>query len=264
MRKLLSCLLVLLFFVSTTNGVNIQAADISSNPSVGNINELQEMNINNMSDSEFDNFLMNYIKENKMNGVSFDKIKDSLSSIGVSVSEKDMSQKNTRSVRYCGISALDSFYVYSAHRGQDSYYRLYAALSFNSTETQRGSYDVVSLEWDPDYGKYYPNNTDTVNGMSTMDGSNRSNGIYLFNFNDLMFQAGNSTWAAVYVTPKRSGTLEYGSKYVHTYEKTNISWTIGQNISYQSGGNTGGYTYSISGTPASYSWSTYTDNALTY
>lgn len=59
-------------------------------------------------------------------------------------------------------------------------------------------------------------NVGNTSYTTARDGSKRLEGVYIFNAHD--YKLGFGSFVAVYVTKKTNSTLEYGSKYVHTYD----------------------------------------------
>ena len=122
------------------------------------------------------------------------------------------------------MSTLPSNYnleVYSIKRGNTSDYRLQWRLDCNKTETLPGDLDYVSIEWDPARASF---NKFTSDSKYTSVKS-RSTGIVLFNVEDANMTAGTWTIGTVYVTPIKSGTMRFGSKFTHTYKETSSTGT---------------------------------------
>lgn len=120
-----------------------------------------------------------------------------------------------------GINPSDySLSVYSFNRAGQNRHYLQWSLDSNRTEVFAGPLDYVSMEWDTAYASYYSSNGDT--SISTVNGKNT--GIVLFNVQDNKLKSGTYTYGTVQVTPNgKSGWLEFGSKYVHTYTTLDVS-----------------------------------------
>ncbi len=87
----------------------------------------------------------------------------------------------------------------------------------------------------------------------------------IYTLDDNFQYADDMAYAAVYVTPIKSGVwMEVGSKYIHTYDATNITCSVGINIGYSEKGPTGGATFGLQGSTVGKSWSTYADNAVIF
>jgi len=213
--------------------------------------------VDTLSDTEFDKFMHNYVKENK-NYLSSSELTNRLNMLGIEFSMKDRATPEF-SAQAIGVDQI-TLSSYSAKRGGDSYYRLYISWDSSVSEARPGSYDLVSIEWDPTVGAYYDANVGDTTKATKRDGSRRTSGIYLFNVldNKLDFD----TYATVYVTPKKSGWLEYGSKYTHTYSKTSTSTTVGAAFNYATAGSTGGLTYNVTLSETEASWDKWDDNAV--
>lgn len=109
--------------------------------------------------------------------------------------------------------------VYSFKRGGSKIYYLQWSLTANESESFPGPLDYCSLEWDNSYASYYLSSGDDV--MTTVQAKNT--GIVLFNVEDSDLDKGEYTYGTVQVTPKKSGWMEYGSKFVHTYTSLLVS-----------------------------------------
>lgn len=114
-----------------------------------------------------------------------------------------------------GINPSDySQSVYSFSRGNSTQQYLQWTINSNRTEVFSGPLDYVSIEWDTKYASYYSSSGD--GSMTTVQG--RNTGIVLFNVEESKLKSGTYTYGTVQVTPNgKSGWMNYGSKYVHTY-----------------------------------------------
>lgn len=117
-----------------------------------------------------------------------------------------------------------TFQVHSFKRGNSSNFYLQWQIVSKKTELLSGPLDFVSIEWDTHVASYYSSNGDS--NMSTVQGKNT--GIVLFNVEDNKLKNGKSTYGTVQVTPIKKATLNFGSKYVHTY----TSFIFGGSASY--------------------------------
>lgn len=105
--------------------------------------------------------------------------------------------------------------VYSAQRAGSKNTYLMWSIHANKNEWLPGPLDYVSIEWDTQYASYHSSTGDGE--FSTVQG--RSDGIVLFNVQDQDLDKDDYTYGYVIVSPKKSGWMEYGSKFVHTYTK---------------------------------------------
>jgi hypothetical protein len=240
---------------------SVAKADTQSEPFQTKLAE----SISNLNDSEFDAFLMDYINTNKNKGTTFSQTQKELSLAGVEITEISSVSNSDSNGTVSPLAFLDPTDItlssYSAKRAGDSFYRVYGEATFSKPETYPASLDLMSIEWDPNKATYYQ----TSPGPYTtyMDGTQRLNGICLFNVQDSSILTGNYAYAAVYITPKVSNTnIPIASKYVHTFDKATYSWQIGSNVGYASGGFTGGFTFNISGGNLPYSWQIFADNDI--
>lgn len=232
-------------------------ADTLSTPQTN----LTEGNIAELSDTEFDNFLMDYVTSEQKSGKSFNAIKEELDFVGVDIEKSSVDYNPDTSTRYIAPSTA-TLSSYTAKRTGDSYYRVYGQVTHNATEWYPGSLDLLSIEWDYSKATYYSTATDGT-FTTYMDGSQKAKGICLFNVEDQTMYAGDYAYAVVYVIPKSSNsTIAIGTKYIHTYNKTNISWAVGVNLGYTEKGPTGGYSFNLTGTTVTDNWQLYDDNDI--
>ena len=108
------------------------------------------------------------------------------------------------------------FYVYSFKRGNSNDHSLQWQIHNTSYELCPGTLDFVSIEWDTQYADYYRSSADEE--FSTVRA--RGNGIILFNLEDDKMGFSEYTAGTVVVSPIKSGTMEFGSKFVHTYTES--------------------------------------------
>ena len=229
-------------------------------PSYGQeINIADSVNeVNGMSNEKFDDWLMEYVSKNK-GKKTFVEMKSELNSIGI--------QFNIHTLQNEGISLMSlaksdiTLQSYAAKRTGDSFYRVYGCATFNKHETSPSGYDLISVEWDNSKTTYYSKNMSK--NVTTMDGSKRSQGIYLFDVDDSKTYAGDYEYAVVYVNKKSSASsVDIGTKYTHTYGSTSYNWSLGVNFNYSSSGPSGGASYSVTGISGVSTWSKYEDNVF--
>lgn len=157
--------------------------------------------------------------------------------------------------------------VYAYKRGGSSIYYLQWSLSVDKKEWYPGPLDYVSLEWDTENAKYYGSSGD--GDESTVAG--KSDGIVLFNLEDDNLAAGDSSYGTVQVTRKGTGSLDFGSKFTHTYTSFGItgsvSYTFKPSSTISAAGEfslglsyTYGYTVTIS--TGTTEWSIWADNTV--
>ncbi|KZE50516.1 hypothetical protein AV540_13060 [Brevibacillus parabrevis] len=212
-----------------------------------------ESAIANLSDEDFDSFIHDLVMGNHGDD---EDLSEKLKPLGVELD----THKNDR-IGPLAIEAGDlNFSVSSAKRTGESFYRLIASWSPSISEFYPATYDLMSIEWDPAVGQYYSSNVGSTKYATARDGSKRDQGVYMFNVHD--YQIGFGSYAAVYVTKKANKTLEYGAKYVHTYDTVTWSSNFEANFSYAKTGPTGGLTFSFSPSKTEKSWQVWDDGAL--
>ncbi|QJX80219.1 hypothetical protein [Priestia megaterium] len=215
--------------------------------------ELTEQ-VEDLSDPEFDRFLHNFVIKNDD---TVKEKKEKLNLLGVKFDQKEENKVKTMAITD---PARIKLTVYSAKRGGQNYYHLGVSWISKDFETKPATLDVVSLEWNPKYGKFYTASAAPGGVTTKRDGSKYDKGIYLFNVNDskLIFDS----YATVQVTKKKAGWLEYGAKYTHTYSTTSKTTTGQAGIGFDSTGPNGGYSYSVTKTTNVSSWPKYDENAV--
>ena len=115
--------------------------------------------------------------------------------------------------------------VYSFKKAGQSLTSLQFTLQTSQKEYSPGPLDYVSLEYNQNLASYYTSAGD--GNITTVQG--RGTGIVTFNLEDSKLTSTNYTYGTVNILPRTPGsTLEYGSKYCHTYKTTSSSGgTIG-------------------------------------
>ncbi|NGY88581.1 hypothetical protein F6Y05_36925 [Bacillus megaterium] len=193
----------------------VQLAAEVKDDSVENIEEQSEElteEVADLSDEEYTRFIHNYVSENNE---STEEMQEKLDLVGVEfVPEED---KGVQTMAIKDPSKI-SLSVYSTKRTGQNYWYLQTSWRSKEIEFDPATLDVVSLEWDPKYGKFYTAIAGGKGISTKRDGSKRDKGIYLFNVNDSKYNF--DSYASVQVTKKKKGWLEYGAKYTHTYSTT--------------------------------------------
>ncbi len=162
-----------------------------------------------------------------------------------------------------------NFYVYCTSRGNAStgytYYIMWSLTAYR-TEYNPGPIDHLSIEWDTQYGSY---RTATGDGEYSSVHS-RTTGIVVFNVEDDELINGETASGSVRIDPLKSGTMPFGSKYVHSYNTltpTGGSATVsfGNSASLAATGEvslglTYTYGFTVSFTSNTESWQRWTEN----
>ena len=157
--------------------------------------------------------------------------------------------------------------VYSFKRGGSNVYYLQWSLTANKSEAFPGPLDYCSLEWDNSYASYYLSSGDDV--MTTVQA--RNTGIVLFNVEDSDLDKGEYTYGTVQVTPTKSGWMEFGSKFVHTYTSLLVSGSASysfapsatlNSLGVATLGVSGNYGFTVNVSSTTNEWQIWTDNAV--
>ncbi|MGI6405534.1 MAG: hypothetical protein ACOX2E_03740 [Syntrophaceticus sp.] len=185
--------------------------------------------INRLSDSEFDRFIVEYLRTEDNKQVA----KEKLEKLGV-----QLVLPSTKEIEPLKLDAWElDFSVYVTKRGGESFYRIVASYVPNDKETYPASYDALGITWDPSKASYYGYNVSSQTYSSLKDYSQKSKGIVVFNVYDSKLSVGGLYYDAVYVTPKVSGAwMDFGAKYTHTYLTSNTSVILNPSITYKTPG----------------------------
>ncbi|MGP0584871.1 hypothetical protein [Paenibacillus timonensis] len=212
-----------------------------------------------LKDSEFDSFVVNYLRNN----TDREQTITNLSKLGVT-----LTINSSQKIQPFLVEAYDSeILAYSAKRIGDSYYRLYADYGFVSdTEDNPASYDVVGIYWDKNAAKYYSYSNSNSDHNSLRSGQRTGDGLALFNAYDskMYLNSINDYWVAVYVTPTAStGEIAFGADWTHTYDIKSTSSTGQASINFGGTGIVGGSIgYSVTTTTTERSWEIADTNAI--
>lgn len=90
-----------------------------------------------------------------------------------------------------------------------------------------------------------------------MDGSQRHNGIVMFNLDDTYLKKDCTAFASVLLECKSTDPHDFGSKYIHTYNTPSYSWGLDINFKYTATGPEGGFTFSLKGNSVGSTWRLY-------
>lgn len=265
MLKVLSLILSLILIITVT--FIPKTVKANTRLSQTRINRLSNY-VSNLNDSDFDAFLMDYINSNEKSGKTFKEIQEELSDVGVYVTMTSTSYNqnanninNDVSPLYISPSKVQ-LRSYAAKRNGEVYYRVFSEVTFNQKELKPGGLDLLSVEWDYNKATYYKT-SQSPNFVTYMDGSQRNRGICLFNVEDKSMWSGDYCYAVVYVKAKPSCyDIDIATKYIHTYNTTNVTWAVGVNVNYTAAGPTGGFSYSISGQNLNDTWQLFNNNAF--
>lgn len=153
--------------------------------------------------------------------------------------------------------------VYAVQRGGDANCLLQWRLDCHKAEANAGSLDLVGLEWDTAYGRYYSAGGDGAH--SSVAG--RSEGVVLFNLEDEELRRGGWSQGSVYVTPQAAGEMAYGAKLTHSYTVKPVETVMGYTFapSDRVGGSLGlpyTYSYTVTTNVFTSAWSLWTGNAV--
>ena len=124
------------------------------------------------------------------------------------------------------------------------------------------------MEWDTAYASYYSSSGDS--NYSTVAG--RRTGVVVFNLEDDRLTSGKQSYGTVRVSKVKSGAMDFGSKFTHTYTKKNQTGTATFSFSPSSEITSNGeyglglsytYSYSVQTTSQERKWTLWEDNTVT-
>ncbi len=208
-----------------------------------------------LSDEEFDRFIHNVVKNNDKD---VKQLQQELDSIGVELQIENKSSEFEIGTLAISPSELD-LSAYSVKRGGDSFWRLYSQWAVNKLEAYEASLDVVSIEWDSNVAKYY-NAVVPADGPTTnRDGSQRLDGLYLFNVED---DSDFDSYAVVYVTKLKGEELHHGTKYEHTYAEWDSSFSVTAEVDITKSPISGALSFTVNQQLNEKSWPRYEDDIL--
>lgn len=267
MKKLLACIIIFVTMISNSL-VPVQAKEsneVSLNSllktPINNISDSTFSNmkaeINNMSDKEFDDYVTAFVSKETNKNIA----KEKLSKVGVSLDFQEADQ--LYSIQSISPSYL-TLTTYSAHRGNDSYHRLYCSFDWNGYgDDKPATYDVLGLFFNKNMASYYGSNQSNENLCWLKDSSQFMNGTILFNVDDNKLSIWTTGgYVAVYVTPTTTGTFVYGGKYVHTYNTTNTTTSGSATVNFSGTGVTGSIGFSVTSSTVEANWEKGSDNAV--
>lgn len=188
-----------------------------------------EKQIDKLSDTEFDKFIVEYLRAE----VNKQAAKEKLARLDV-----QLTIPSTKVVEPLRLDAWElDLSVYTVKRGGDVFHRIIADYIPSDIENYPASYDAIAITWDPSKASYYLYNVSSQQYSSLKDYSQKNKGILVFNVYDSQLSVGGIYYDAVYVTPKVSGYwMDYGAKYIHTYTTYNTSVALNPSLTYTTPG----------------------------
>ena len=209
--------------------------------------------IQNMSDREFDAFVVDYVSNAQNSAESSSTIQSNLEELGIEF----IPEANGISPYFS--SSDVSLSSYAAKRYGDTFYRVYGQVTFLAKENQPAKEDILAIGWDTNQASYYSyNEGDYANAREY----NTSKGIFSFNIDDTKMITNSVAYGVVYVIPKTSATkLDIVATFLHTYNESSHVWSGNLTVGYDK--NPSG-TIQISVTSSSVGASTpfYADNTV--
>lgn len=201
----------------------------------------QRMQVQQMSNDEFDAYVMEYIHQGEKNGKSFLDIQGELNEIGIEI------EKGANEAMPVTSEGDYTLTVYATKKSGSVDYSIISAVDFHATEFRPAYADALSVEWNPNDLDYYSYAVGDY--VSLRDYDMRDQGVMVFNVDDNYVKAGSYTYASVHVVPKdyNFGTwTDIASKFIHTFNSTEFTWSGTGNLGYESG-LAGGLTFTLEG-----------------
>ncbi|NBI28204.1 hypothetical protein [Chengkuizengella marina] len=215
--------------------------------------------IKGLTDSELDRFMFNFVKDNYQ---SDEQMTENLKLLDIEFAKKKKGKDKQVSITGMNPADID-LSIFSYKRGTEGWYSIQSNWETFGGELSIGTLDLVSIEWDPNVGNYYTVAVPDDRITTKKDGTNRLNGIYLFNVRDAFFNF--DSYAVVRVTPKKFNTkFHYATKYTHTFSVTDTSSTGSSSFQFTNSGFTAGYSYSVTKQTGIDDWDIFDDNDVTF
>ncbi len=178
-----------------------------------------------MSDTEFDEFIVNYVNDGENSNKSVQEMQDELQQLGVTF------QGESGDISTCALSTgyFDSE-VYAVKRGGDAYYRVFGQVLFKAHEEDPAIEDILTVEWDPSQVSFYSyNSSDYVN----LRESQVDNGMIIFNVDDSLVPANQYVYGVAYLIPNENlSFMDIGSAFRHTYNDNTYTWSGSLTLGY--------------------------------
>ncbi|WP_410771364.1 hypothetical protein [Fontibacillus sp. BL9] len=248
------CIPISAFAESPLSLQNLSNEDVSKLSTKG-IENIKKQ-INSMSNKEFDNFIVDYLRNNS----DHDKATINLSKLGVTL------EKPSQAIKTRSVDAWEAeLWVTSARRGGESFHRLIAYYGFDqASETKPASYDVIGVYWNKNAASYYSYNNSDSTKNSLRSGQRTGEGLALFNAYDDKMLITMDYWVSVYVTPKTNGgDIDFGADWTHTYDQKSTTSTGQASISFGGTGLIeGSIGYSVTTSTTETSWTLSDTNAI--
>jgi len=211
--------------------------------------------VQNMSDEDFDQFMIDYIFDENNAEKSTSELQEDLALLGVEY----IPLENTSST-YALTSSKIKLSSYATKRVTDDYYRLTGSVYFTAKETTPSIEDLLTVEWRTDQATYdYNYNYNEYVNVREMD---TASGIVTFNVDDAVMNANDIAYGVVYVVPKASASqINFASSFIHTYDSTQYSWSGTLNLGYSDAVN-GNVSITLNATTIGHSVPVYEENIV--
>lgn len=180
--------------------------------------------IQNMSDKEFDAFIVEYVTSAQDSSKSISTIQRDLRELGVDFIPKDDGISPYFSSSDINLSS------YAAKRYPDSFYRAYGQVTFHAKEGKPAKEDILAVGWDTSQASYHGYNEGDFANAREYD---VNQGMFSFNIDDTKMSANSVAYGVVYVIPKTSASrLDIVATFLHTYNTASRVWSGTLNVSY--------------------------------
>lgn len=245
MKKLTNLIIssVMVFSLAFINLNNIYASE-------KNILSYTANEISQMDDQEYLTLLNNYYFEAKEQGLTLDKIRSQLKTVGIEFDEGNQIQSRISS----SLSSDISLKIHTSRRSGQAYTYVTATATAQKNLWKTSTEDAMSIEWEPSKGSYY-GYSETKN-TTLKDYSKRQKGILVFNVQDKkMPSKGQYAQASVKVIFKNNNSRgDAGIKYIHTYSENAPSLSFGANLGYGGKNVAGGLSFKATFTSTDRVW----------
>ena len=219
---------------------------------------VEAMQIQNMSDEEFDAFVVRTVNDKIDAGKSEAEIQAYFAQLGLEFDAHidDISNYSISPDR--GLTPS----IFAMKRGNEKFHRVYAQAKFNEKELRPAIEDIMSLEWDTSKVTY---DGCTAGDFTSKRGeSNPNAGIIFFNVNDSSMGVNDIAYGVAHlILNSGAKNIHVQTTYIHTYNTTDVTWSGGIEIKYDKALQAGG-SFSLSGSNQGHIISFWEDNHLNY
>lgn len=243
MKKITSLFLVLslVFALAASAGAEEVSASNNSDPRIlatvdastfsnAQLESMKEK-IQSLSNEKYDELLAYLVSTT----TDAEALRDSLSLVGVELSEVRHMSRNPEAVATASVVPLteayqSNMYVYDSSRTGSSNKRISVCYQLKTKESKPASYDAVTLYFNSKRAQYVSISTESKYS-SVKNATKATNGTVVFNFYDNIAGT-NTSYSTVEVKRTSTARLDYSAVWSHSYTKTNATVSLNPSVSF--------------------------------